>query len=132
MNAVCNISEKVLNSALTPDALKKLYTEILENVEQIIMIAVNSGHTVGFAHARHVRDLVFGDYTELVSIAMLPYYQKRGGGTLLLLGVEQWSRQMLIPELKCILKNDNVAVKRLLTGCGYAQNSFGIFEKTII
>ena len=130
--AICKISKSVLNSDIPPDELKSLYVEMIENVEQIVMIAVNSGHTVGFVHAKRVRDLVLGVYTDIAAIALLPYYQKRGGGTSLLLGVEQWSRQMLTPELKCILKNDNEAVKRLLKSCGYIDNSFGVFEKTIV
>lgn len=131
-DAICKISKSVLNSEISPDELKKMYAEIIENFEQIVMIAVNSGHTVGFIHAKRVRDLAFGIYTEIAAIALLPYYQNRGGGTSLLLCVEQWSRQMLTPELKCILKNDNEAVKRLLKSCGYAQNGLGVYEKTII
>lgn len=131
-NAVCRIAKRVLLSEITPDKMKKLYVEIIENVDQIIMIAVNSGKTVGFIHARRVEDLVFGCYTEIVTIALLPYYQRRGGGTSLLLGAEQWSRQMLTPNLKCTLKGDNMAVKALLHGCGYVENGQGAFEKTIV
>ena len=118
-DTICKISQNVLNSDIPPDDLKKLYVEIIENVEQIVLKAINSKHTVGFIHARRVSDLVYGSYTEIVTIALLPYYQNRGGGTSLLLGVEQWSRQMLTPELKCVLKNDNEAVRRLLKSCGY-------------
>ena len=131
-DAVCRIASTVLNSDIPSDKMKKLYYEIIEDVEQIVMVAVNSGHAVGFIHARRISDLVYGSYTEMVTTALLPYYQKRGGGTSLLLGVEQWSRQMLTPELKCILKNDNEAVKRLLKSCGYIQNGLGVFEKTIV
>lgn len=131
-DAICKISKTVLNSELSPDELKKLYVEIIENVEQIVMIAVNSGHTVGFIHARRVRDIVLGYYTEIVAIALLPYYQDHGGGTSLLMGVEQWSRQMLTPELKCIIKNDNETVKRLLKSCSYKEKGLGVYEKTIV
>ena len=131
-DTICKISQKVLNSEISPDELKKLYVEMIEDVEQIVMIAVNSGHTVGFIHAKRVRDLALGVYTEIAAIALLPYYQKRGGGTSLLLGVEQWSSQMLTPGLKCILKNDNETVKHLLKSCGYIQNGLGVYEKTIV
>lgn len=131
INAVCKITKNVLHSEIQPDNMKRLYLEIIENVEQIIMIAVNSGKTVGFIHARRVNDLVCGCYTEIVTMALLPYYQRRGGGTSLLLGVEQWSRQMLTPNIKCILKSDNTAVKALLQGCGYVENGRA-FERTIV
>ena len=128
--AVCRIAGTVLNSELPPDMLKRLYAKIIEDVEQIVMVAINSAHTVGFIHARQVKDLVLGKYTEIAAIALLPYYQKRGGGTSLVFGVEQWSRQMLTPDIRC--KSDNVAVKQLLKGCGYTQNGNDIFEKTIV
>ena len=129
-DAICKISKSVLNSDIPPDELKKLYVEIIEDIEQIILTAVNSGHTVGFIHAKRVKDLVLGVYTEIVTVALLPYYQKRGGGTSLVLGVEQWSRQMLTHDIRC--RSDNVVVKQLLKGCGYTQNGNEIFEKTII
>ena len=131
-NAVCRITKEVLHSEMPPDTIRKLYFEIIEDVEQIIMIAVNSAHTVGFIHARIVNELVLGRYTEIVDIALLPYYQRHGGGTSLVLGVEQWSRQMLAPNIKCNLKSDNGAVKALLQGCGYVENGLGAFEKTIV
>ena len=131
VDAVCRISNTVLNSGLPHESLKKLYFDIIQDVEQIIMIAVNSGHTVGFAHARRVKDLVCGCYAELVTIALLPYYQRRGGGTSLMFGIEQWSRQMLTGDLRCFPKTDDPAVDRLLEGCGYIQNSSGVFEKTL-
>ena len=129
-DAVCNIARSVLNSEIPPDKLKKLYFEMIEDIGQIVMTAVNSGHIVGFIHARHVRDLVIGDHTEIVAIALLPYYQKRGGGTSLVLSVEQWSRQMLTPDIRC--RSDNIAVKHLLKDCGYTQNGNETFEKTIV
>ena len=131
-DAVCRIAATVMNSEIPPDRLKKVFLDIIENVDQIIMIAINSTHTVGFVHARHVRDLVLGDHTEISTIALLPYYQRRGGGTSLLLGVEQWSRQMLITKLRCSLNNDNLAAKQLLTGCGYLEKDQRVFEKTIV
>ena len=130
--AVCRIAGTVLNSELPPDMLKRLYAKIIEDVEQIVMVAINSAHTVGFIHARQVKDLVLGKYTEIAAIALLPYYQKRGGGTSLLLGAEQWSRQMLTSKLKCIPKNDVTAIKQLLTVCGYEENVSGVLEKIII
>lgn len=130
--AICKISKKVLNTELSRDEIKRLFEEIFEDVEQIIMTAINSAHTVGFVHARRVKDFVRGSYTEIVSIGIYPYYQKQGAGTSLLLGVEQWSRQMLTPELKCIPPRDNEGMRRLLTGCGYVENGQGIFEKSIV
>ena len=132
VNAVCKIASTVLNSELPPDKLKQLYFEIIENVEQIILLAVNSAHTVGFIHARRVNDLVCGSYTGIVSIAFLPYYQRHGGGTELLYGVEEWSRQMLTPKLKCVLKSDNEAVRQLLKSGGYTESSPQNYEKTIV
>lgn len=132
VDAVCRIASTVLHSEIPPDKLKRLYVEIIEDVEQIVMIAVNSGHAAGFIHARRVNDLVYGNYTEIAAIALLPYYQKHGGGTSLLLGVEQWSSQMLTSELKCIPKTENIAMKQLLTVCGYKKNVSGVFEKTIV
>ena len=131
-DAVCKIADTVLHSEIPFDRLKRLYVEILEDVEQIVMVAVNSAHTVGFIHARRVSDLVYGSRAEIVTVALLPYYQRRGGGTALLFGVEQWSRQMLITDLKCAPKSDNEAVKHLLKRCGYIENELGVYEKTII
>lgn len=130
--AVSKISEKVLEASISHDELKNLFLEIIEDVEQIIMTAINSAHTVGYIHARRVKDLVFGSYTELVSIALYPYYQKQGAGTSLLMGVEQWSRQMLTPKIKCIPRCDNEGMRRLLISCGYNENEHGIFEKTVV
>lgn len=132
IDAVCKISQRVLNSELPSDKLTKQYLAIIEDIEQIVMIAENSGHTVGFVHARRVSDLVYGNYAEIVAIALLPYYQRRGGGTSLMLGIEQWSKQMLTSELKCFPKSDNIAVRQLLIGCGYAESKPGIFAKTIV
>lgn len=131
-DAVCKIARNVLNSGLSADSFKKQYLKIIEDVDQIIMIAINSGHTIGFIHARRMSDMINGSYTEIVGIALLPYYQRRGGGTLLLLGVEQWSRQMLTPDIKCILNHENKAVQKLLTSCGYDENDSGVYEKTIV
>lgn len=131
-NAVCKIASTVLNPKIPPAKMKRQFFKIIEDIEQIVMVAVNSAHTVGFIHARRMDDLVYGSYTEIVTIALLPYYQKRGGGTSLLMGVEQWSRQMLITDLKCIKKINNIAADHLLKGCGYTQNPLGVFEKTII
>lgn len=129
---VCNVAQRVLGAELPPEKMQKLFVEIIEDVEQIIMIAVHSGHTVGFVHARIVRDLVCGRYTEIVGIALLPYFRKRGCGISLMFAAEQWSSQMLVNKLQCNLKSDNETVKSLLIKCGYLENGLGAFEKTIV
>ena len=132
VEAVCKISRKVLNSPLQIERMRRIYVEIIEDIEQIVMIAVHAGKAVGFIHAHRVNDLLCGTYSEISNVALLPYYQRRGAGTLLVLGVEQWSRQMITPDLKCILKSENEAVAALLKGCGYVENGLGAFEKTIV
>ncbi|MDE6726684.1 MAG: GNAT family N-acetyltransferase [Oscillospiraceae bacterium] len=129
---VCKISQKVLGAEMPFEKMKTLFVEIIEDIEQIIMIAVHSGHTVGFIHARIVRDLVRGRYTEIVGIALLPYYRNRGCGISLIFAAEQWSSQMLVNKLQCNLKSDNEAVKSLLKKCGYLENGLEAFEKTIL
>lgn len=132
VNAICKITQKVFDPSIDEDELKRLCVGIIEDIEQIVMVAVNSNHVVGFIHARRVTDMIFGRYTEISEIAMLPYYQRRGGGSSLVFGVEQWSSQMLTNKIKCILKSQNEAVKALLLKCGYVENGLGAFEKTII
>lgn len=132
INAVCKISQKVLGSALQLENLEKLYVNMIEDIEQIVMVAVHSGHVAGFIHARCVSDMTFGTYTEIIEIAMLPYYQRRGGSKALIFAIEQWSGQMGTPNIKCVLKSDNEAVKALLQSCSYVENGFGAFEKTIV
>lgn len=132
INSVCKISQKVLGSALQLEVLEKLYVNIIEDIEQIVMVAIHSEHTVGFIHAKRVSDLTFGTYTEISEIAMLPYYQRRGGSASMIFAVEQWSSQMVTTNLKCLLKSENEAVKALLLSCGYVENGFGAFEKTIV
>lgn len=131
INAVCKISQKVLGSALRLDELEKLYVNIIEDIEQIIMVAFHSGHVAGFIHAKRASDLTFGTYTEIVEIAMLPYYQRRGGSKSMIFAVEQWSDQMVTTNIKCILKSESETVKALLLNCGYVENGLGAFEKTI-
>lgn len=132
VNAICKITQRVFDPSFDETELRKLCIGIIEDIEQIVMVAVNSNHVVGFIHARRVTDMIFGSYTEISEIAMLPYYQRRGGGTSLVFGVEQWSSQMLTNKIKCILKSQNEAVKALLQGCGYVENGFGAFEKTTV
>lgn len=132
LNAVCKISQKVLSSALPFDELEKLYVNIIEDIEQIIMVAEHSGHVTGFIHAKRASDLTFGTYTEIVEIAMLPYYQRHGASKSLIFAVEKWSSQMVASNIKCILKSENEAVKALLLSCGYVETGLGAFEKTIV
>lgn len=129
---IYKICQDVLNVPLSPEKMTKVYVDIIEDTEQIVMLAVHAKRTVGFIHARRVNDLLLGTYSEIINIALKPYYQKRGAGTFLVLGVEQWSRQMVTPYLKCTLKSENAAVTALLKSCGYAENSPGAFEKTIV
>lgn len=130
INTICKISQRVLANQLEDP--EKLYVNIIEDVEQIVMVAVHSGHAAGFIHARRVSDMTLGTYTEIAEIAMLPYYQRCGGSKSLIFAVEKWSSQMVTPNLKCILKSKNEAVKTLLLSCGYVENGFGAFDKTIV
>lgn len=130
--ALCAIRERVLGVSLSPEHLKRIYFEIIEDAEQIILLAFHSRKTVGYIHARRVNDFSCGEFTEISEIALLPYYQKRGAGTFLVLGVEQWARQMAVRVMKCNLKSDNEAMKALLKGCGFSESGLGAFEKTII
>lgn len=130
--AVCRICGEVLSSELPPEKITEMLTEIVEDAEQIIMVAFISGHVAGFIHARLMRDLVLGEYAEIVQIAMAEYYQRKGGGTSLVLGVEQWCSQMRRDKTICFLKSENEAMRSLLTRCGYRENTVGAFEKNIV
>lgn len=131
-NAVCRIAANIPGSALTPGELDRIYTEIIDDVSQVVMVAVHSGHAAGFIHARHIFDMVLGECIEIVSIAMNPYYQNRGGEAMLLAALEKWSGQMLVLRIIYVLKGENEAVKALLRSKGYVDNGFGAFEKTIV
>lgn len=132
VGALCTIRERVLGVSFPPERLKRIYFEIIEDVEQIVLLAFHSRKTVGYIHARRVNDFSSGEFTEISEIALLPYYQKRGAGTFLVLGVEQWGRQMALRAMKCNLKSDNEAMKALLKGCGFSESCPGAFEKTIV
>lgn len=130
--AVCRICGEVLTSEISPEITGAMFTKIIEDIEQIVMVAFISGHVAGFIHARIVRDLVLGQYVEIVNIAMAEYYQRKGGGTSLVQGVEQWCCQMQNHKTMCFLKSENEAMRSLLTRCGYLENSVGAFEKYIV
>lgn len=130
--AVCRICGEVLSSELPQEKTAEMFTEIIEDAEQIVMVAFISGHVAGFIHARLVRDLVLGEYAEIVSIAMAEYYQRKGGGTSLVFGVEQWCGQMRKHRTICFLKSENEAMRSLLTRCGYRETGVGAFEKYIV
>lgn len=130
--AVCRLSQKILNPTIPLKELEKLYVGIIEDIEQIVMVAARSGHMAGFIHARRVSDLTSGTYTEINEIAILPYYQGRGCADLLISAIEQWSSQMVTPKIKCIIKSYDEAVKALLQNRGYVDNGFGAFEITIV
>ena len=130
-NAVCRIAASIPGHALTPKELDRIYTEIIEDISQIVMVSVHSGHAAGFIHARHEFDMVYGECIEIVSIAMNPYYQNRGGEAMLLAALEKWSGQMLVPRIVYVLKGEDEAVKALLKSKGYVDNGSSAFEKTI-
>lgn len=130
--AVSRICGEVLSPELTPDKTEAMFTKIIEDLDQIVMVAFTSGHVAGFIHARQVRDLVLGKYVEIVCIAMSEYYQRKGGGTSLIFGVEQWGSQMRNNKTICYLKSENDAMRSLLTRCGYQENGVGAFEKYIV
>lgn len=132
INTVCRINETVFGSTKLADIRRNIFIEIIEDIEQVILIAKNGNNFAGYIHARHQKDLSNGYYVDIAEIAMTPYYQNHGGGTKLVLGVEQWSRQTLYNLLKCRFHNDNIAMKALLEGCGYSNNGYGEFEKTIV
>lgn len=130
--AVCRICREVFSTALPPDKMTATFTGIIEDIEQIVMVAVISGHAAGFIHARQVRDLVLGKYVEIVCIAMSEYYQRKSGGSSLVFSVEQWCSQMRNNKMICFLKSENEAMRSLLTRCGYQENGVGAFEKYIV
>lgn len=130
--AVCRICGEVLSPELSPDKTEAMFTKIIEDLDQIVMVAFTSGHVAGFIHARQVRDLVLGQYVEIVRIAMSEYYQRKSGGTSLIFGVEQWCSQMQNHKVRCFLKSENEAMRSLLTRCGYQENGVGAFEKYIV
>lgn len=129
--AVCRICTETLSPEIHPDEMTKMFTAIIEDVEQIVMVAFISGHVCGFIHARLVRDIVRGEYAEIVNLAMSEYYQRKNGGTSLIFGVEQWCSQMQRHKSICFLKSENDAMRSLLTKCGYRENSVGAFEKYV-
>lgn len=132
IDSVCRINEAVFGSKLPLDFRKNFFVEIIEDVEQVILIIKNGKNLAGYLHARHQMSLRDGYYVDIAEIAISPYYRKQGGGTELIFGVEQWSRQTLYELLKCSFHSENIAMKALLEGCGYSKNRFGEFEKTII
>lgn len=130
--AVCRICGEVFSPEIQQDEMLQIFTKIIEDVEQIVMVAFISGHVCGFIRARLVRDLVLGEYAEIVNIAMSEYYQRKGGGTSLVFGVEKWCMQMRRHKTICFLKSENEAMRSLLKRCGYLENSVGAFEKYIV
>lgn len=132
MKAICKICRDALNSELPQKELERVYTEIIEDVSQMVMVSVHSGHVAGFIHARRVLDMVLGEHAEIVTAAMNPYYRGKGGGALMLAGIEAWSSQMLAPKIICVLKSENGAFGTLLQNNGYVCGGFGAFEKTIV
>lgn len=132
MKAVCKICRDALNTELPQKELERVYTEIIEDVSQMVMVSVHSGHVAGFIHARRVFDMVLGEHAEIVSAAMNPYYRGKGGGKLMLAGIEAWSSQMLAPKIICVLKSENEVFKTLLQNNGYVRGGFGAFEKTLV
>ena len=122
----------MLGSELPPDKMDKIFTQIIDDVGQIILVAVTSGHVAGFIHAREVRDLTLGRYVEIVEIAMLEYYQRSGGASSLIYGVEQWCCQMRTHKTVCILKSENDAMRSLLISCGYREYGIVAFEKYLV
>lgn len=130
--AVSRICGEVLSPELPPDKTEAMFTKIIEDLDQIVMVAFTSGHVAGFIHARQVRDLVLGQYVEIVRIAMSEYYQRKSGGSSLIFGAEQWCGQMRNHKMMCFLKSKNEAMRSLLTRCGYRENSVGAFEKYIV
>lgn len=130
--AVCRICGEVLSPELSPDDTEAMFTKIIEDIDQIVMVAFISGHVCGFIHARRVSDILLGQYVEIVHVAMSEYYQRKSGGTSLIFGVEQWCAQMQDHKTMCFLKSENEAMRSLLTRCGYRENSVGAFEKYIV
>lgn len=132
VKAVCRICGETLSPEIQQDKIATMFTKIIEDVEQIAMVAFISGHVCGFIHARLVRDLVLGEYAEIVNISMSEFYQRKSGGTSLIFGVEQWCSQMQRHKMICFLKSENEAMRSLLTKCGYQENTVGAFEKYIV
>lgn len=130
--AVCRICGETLSPEIGQDEMANMFTKIIEDLEQIVMVAFISGHVCGFIHARLTQDLVLGEFAQIEKIAMSEYYQRKSGGTSLILGVEQWCSQMQRHKSICFLKSENEAMRSLLTKCGYLENSVGAFEKYII
>lgn len=130
--AVCRICGEALSPEIQQDEMSEMFTGIIEDVEQIVMVAFISRHVCGFIHARLVRDLVLGEYAEIVNIAMREFYKRKSGGMSLVFGVEQWCSQMQRHKIICFLKSENEAMRSLLTKCGYQENGFGAFEKNIV
>ncbi len=130
-NAICRIAANSIKSPLAQEELYRLYTEIIEDISQVVMVFVHSGHVAGFIHARRVCDMICGEHIEIVEIAVNPYYQNRGGEELLLAALEKWSCQMLIPRMTSVIKVETETIKEIFQNCGFTINGFGDFEKTI-
>ncbi len=128
---ICKIISRVMTTELSQKQLEEMYTEIIEDIGQIVIIARHARVVAGYIRARRLKDFSRGCYAEISEIALLPYYQRRGGGTELVYGVEKWGGQMLIPKIICNLQSDNEGASALLKKCRFIETRSGAFEKII-
>ena len=128
---ICKIIRRVMDTDISDKRLEEIYTGIVEDINEIIMIAKHARVVAGYIRARRLKDFSRGYYAEISEIALLPYYQRRGGGTDLVYGVEKWGGQMLIPKIICNLQSDNEGAAALLKKCRFVETRPGAFEKTI-
>lgn len=132
LNGICSLAKKCFDLNVKDSELRANVSSILDDLQQAVLVVINSSHIVGFIHARYVQNIMSGNYTEISEMGVLPYYQRRKCGTKLVLSVEKWCESMAVHNIKCILKSANPAVEALLIKCGYTKNCDCAFEKTIV
>ncbi|MGM0124231.1 hypothetical protein IGI37_001605 [Enterococcus sp. AZ194] len=84
---------KELGYPVSENQLKQQLGKILADQTQLILVAENFGHVLGYVHLSDYQTLYFSSLKNVMGLAVLSQYQGKKIGTTLIQAAEQWAKE---------------------------------------
>ncbi len=78
---------------------QSMLREIISDETSVVLVAVNSGHVVGYVHAVDISSLMESRYVEIVGLGINAYYREKGAAIALLRAIQKWAEQMTAKKI---------------------------------
>lgn len=120
--AICRLNEEEMGYSFPPENTLRKMRQLLESGRDKICVAVEDDRVVGYVHACDYELLYAPPMKNIMGIAVLKAYKRRGIGRALLEEVEVWGRKTGCAGVRLVSGTARTGAHAFYRQCGYSGN----------